>query len=78
MFPFLSSSSSSSDAAADRYRLIMQPERPQFGPNTALFASFLMFLSAIALSIPMFVSAKVRTKYRDGQKGGPSKGPLVA
>lgn len=46
--------------AADRYRLIMQPERPQFGPNTALFASFLMFLSAIALSIPMFVSAKVK------------------
>ena len=37
----------------------MQPERPQFGPNTALFASFLMFLSAIALSVPMFVSAKV-------------------
>ena len=48
-------------AAADRYRLIMQPERPQFGPNTALFASFLMFLSAIALSVPMFVSAKVGT-----------------
>ncbi|TRY73362.1 hypothetical protein TCAL_06016 [Tigriopus californicus] len=47
--------------AADRYRCIMQPERPQFSTNTSIYLSIFMGVFAMILSLPMFFTARVRT-----------------
>eukprot|EP00095_Tigriopus_kingsejongensis_P003900 maker-scaffold296_size217904-snap-gene-1.18 protein:Tk03900 transcript:maker-scaffold296_size217904-snap-gene-1.18-mRNA-1 annotation:"NPYLR8" len=46
--------------AADRYRCIMQPERPQFSANTSIYLSIFMGVFAVILSLPMFLTARVK------------------
>ncbi len=49
--------------AVDRYRCIMQPERPHFSSGAAMIISFLMVVVSVLLTVPMFVTATVRTIY---------------
>ena len=46
-------------SAVDRYRCIMQPERPHFSPRAAMFISFLMMVTSVLLTVPKFVTAQV-------------------
>ena len=46
-------------SAVDRYRCIMQPERPHFSSSAAMFISFLMMVVSVLLTVPKFVTATV-------------------
>ena len=49
--------------AVDRYRCIMQPDKPHFSGGIALLISLLMTAGSILLCVPLYVSAEVRKKY---------------
>jgi hypothetical protein len=46
--------------AVDRYRCIMQPDRPHFNSFAAVSISLVMTILSVLLTIPMFVTAEVR------------------
>ena len=43
----------------DRYRCIMQPDRPHFSTRVAVSISLVMTSMAVLLTVPMFVTAEV-------------------
>ena len=45
--------------AVDRYRCIIQPEKPAFSAGIALLISSIMTWASILLSLPMYLSAEV-------------------
>ena len=47
-------------SAVDRYRCIMQPDKPHFSGCLALLISLLMTAVSILLCVPLYVSAEVR------------------
>eukprot|EP00093_Oithona_nana_P011447 11447.XXX_332852_333412_1 [CDS] Oithona nana genome sequencing. len=49
--------------AVDRYRCIMQPDKPHFSGCLALLISLLMTAVSILLCVPLYVSAEVRKKH---------------
>ena len=46
-------------AAVDRYRCIMQPDRPHFSSGAAIVISIFMMIASVALCVPKFVTATV-------------------
>ena len=46
-------------SAVDRYRCIMQPDRPHFSSGAAIVISILMMIASVALCVPKFVTATV-------------------
>ena len=46
-------------AAVDRYRCIMQPDRPHFSSGAAIVISIFMIIASVALCVPKFVTATV-------------------
>ena len=49
-------------SAVDRFRCIIQPDKPHFSARSALLISFGMVLASILLSLPMYINAKVSFK----------------
>jgi len=45
--------------AVDRYRCIMQPDRPHFNSIATVSISLVMTILSVLLTIPMFVTAEV-------------------
>ena len=55
-------------SAVDRYRCIMQPDRPHFSSGAAIVISILMMIASVVLCVPKFVTATVscfESKYVD-------------
>ena len=46
-------------SAVDRYRCIMQPDRPHFSSGAAIVISILMMVASVVLCVPKFVTATV-------------------
>lgn len=46
-------------SAVDRYRCIMQPDRPHFSSGAAIVISILMMIASVVLCVPKFVTATV-------------------
>ena len=46
-------------SAVDRYRCIMQPDRPHFSSGAAIVISIFMMIASVVLCVPKFVTATV-------------------